>query len=110
MPPVKSILKPVFGPTLRFKTKAFPTPFHLQYLGKTHDSFLFSDGVHWLPCSVGKSYLSSFQKGSFKPFTVFSVFEVSRAPVVPFKVTLSNLMVSSPDCQLGCKIGNPKIF
>ena len=99
-------VKPVFSQVLRFKTKKFPTPMRLQYLGLSNGSCSFSDGVHSMPVKVGRSYQRSFADGTFKPLTVFSILECNRGPI-PCDLFFSNLLVVPKQEQIGFVIGKP---
>ena len=103
-------VRPVFSQVLAFKTKKFPCPLRVQYLGMFNGDCLFSDGVHSLPVKVGRSYTNLFTTKIFQPLTIFTVLECTRGTSTPFEVFFSNLVVAPKNEQVDRKLGMPRLF
>ena len=98
----------VFGDILRFKTKAFPVPFNVQYLGKTDDSKLaiLSDGKKCTYAKFSSKYNYLFEENIISPYAILTVYEVQRVAAGSKTIFIDNISVDR-SLQIGVKIGNP---
>ena len=98
----------VFGDILRFKTKAFPVPFNVQYLGKTDDSKLaiLSDGKKSAFAKFSSKYNYFFEENIVSPYAILTVYEVQRVAAGSKTIFIDNISVDR-SLQIGVKIGNP---
>ena len=102
------IIENIFGDILRFKTKAFPVPFNVQYLGKTDDSKLaiLSDGKKSTYAKFSSKYNYLFEEHIVSPYAILTVYEVQRVAAGSTTIFIDNISVDR-SLQIGVKIGNP---
>ena len=99
----------VFGDILRYKTKSFPVPFNVQYLGKSLDGkVILSDGRKTKSVTFSSKYDYLFDCDLLKVFDIITVFEIKReTPGSCSKELFIDNICRDKSLQIGEKIGNP---
>ena len=98
----------VFGDVLRYKTKSFPVPFNVQYLGKTDDGKLaiLSDGKKTKSVRFSSKYDYLFDAKILSMYDIVTVFEIKREQPGSKELFVDNIS-RQKHLQIGLKIGNP---
>jgi hypothetical protein len=97
----------VFATTLRFKTKAFPTPFNVQFLSQVGNKIRVSDGTKIKMLQISSKYMYLFELGLLNEFDVITINEVKR--VSHYDLFVDNISIDR-NVQVKKKIGNPSYF
>ena len=93
----------VFGDILRYKTKSFPVPFNVQYLGKSLDGkVILSDGRKTKSVTFSSKYDYLFACDVLKVFDIITVFEIKRETPGSKELFIDKFAGINP-CRLGKK-------
>ena len=95
------------GNILRYKTKSFPTPFNLQFLGQLDNKIVLSDGRSTLEVQLSSKYNHLVTYSLLKKFAIITINEVNR--VSQFQLFVDNITIAK-EFQINCKLGNPSAF
>ena len=97
----------ITGNILRYKTKRFPTPFNVQFMGHRGNKVELSDGRRSLEVQFSSKYSHLFTDNCLNEFDIVTINEIKR--VTQFKLFVDNIRIFK-DPQIGCKLGNPTPF
>ena len=92
---------------LRYKTKKFPTPFSVQYMGRRDQKIILSDGRKSLEVQLSNKYSYLFQYNLLSQYDIITINEIAR--ISQFKLFIDNISIVKK-LQINCKLGNPTPF
>ena len=98
----------VFADVLQYKTKKFPVPFNVQYLGRTADgkNVVLSDGKRTKNVRFSSKYDYLFEANILSIYDILTVFEIKREKPGSKELFIDNI-VREKTLQVGSKIGTP---
>ena len=98
----------VFGDVMRYKTKAFPVPFNVQYCGKSIDGrhVILSDGKKTKAVRFSSKYSYLFENNILSIFDIVTIFEIRREKPGSSLLYVDNI-ARDKTLQIGVKIGDP---
>ena len=93
---------------MRYKTKKFPVPFNVQFLGKTDDrkKVILSDGKKTINVRFSSKYDYLFEGGVLSMYDIITIFEINRESSGSKELFIDNISKDKL-VQIGCKIGSP---
>jgi hypothetical protein len=97
----------VFASLLRFKAKAFPTPFNVQFLSQVGNKIRVSDGRKIKVLQISSKYMYLFELDLLDEFDVITINEVKR--VSHFELFVDNISIDH-NVQVKALIGNPSAY
>ena len=103
-----NIKENVFGDVLRYKTKKFPVPFNVQYLGQTEDGkkVILSDEKKTKNVTFSSKYDYLFEGCVLSIYDIITIFEIRRESTGSKELFIDNILKEKL-VQIGCKIGSP---
>ena len=101
-------VKAVLAKVLKFKTKCFPFPLNLQYLGLDGDQVLLSDSTHYMGVDLTHNYKSVVS--SLEQYTIVTIYQATRTGENKKGILVNNMSVADTKFQTRTKVGNPMLL